>query len=71
MTLIEGDWVKRKKILGYAQKFGPKISILAYLAGLIYFIALPHNEIVHRTYISENSLLPGILNQLSNNKIDL
>jgi hypothetical protein len=59
MTLIDGDVEKSDKIYSQIKKFGPLISLISYIAGLIYFCLLPHDQIVHRTYISENALLPG------------
>jgi hypothetical protein len=58
-SLIDGDSTKIEKIHNKLQQFGTKASILAYLAGLVYFCVLPHQELVHNTYISENALLPG------------
>ncbi len=59
MSLIEGDVDKFDKIYKKLKKFGPLLSILAYLVGIVYFCMLPHEQLIHRTYISENALLPG------------
>lgn len=59
MSLIHGDSQKQEQIYGYVQKFGWLVSIVSYLAGLGYFCMLPHAELVHRTYLSENALSPG------------
>ena len=58
-TLIEGDISKIEKLHGKVSKFGPLVSLVAYLAGIVYFCLLSHEEIVHGTYISENALMPG------------
>jgi len=60
MLLIDGDSQSREKIFKKIDQLGPFISVLAYIAGLVYFVALPHEALIHRTYISENALLPGI-----------
>jgi hypothetical protein len=60
MSLIDGDSEKRLKIYEKIKQIGPVVSLLAYLSGVIYFFLLPHDSIVHRTYLSENALLPGI-----------
>ena len=60
MWLIDGDSQSREKIFKKIDQLGPFISVLAYIAGLVYFVALPHEALIHRTYISENALLPGI-----------
>lgn len=62
MSLIEGDSEKRVKLYKTIKKFSPYLSVIAYLAGLVYFVLLPHEEIVHNTYMSENALSPGLVN---------
>ena len=59
MSLIEGDVEKKEKILRLIKRFGPFVSILAYIAGIVYFCLLPHQMLIHGTYVSENALLPG------------
>jgi hypothetical protein len=59
MSLIEGDVKKKDQIYRLLRKFGPIISVLSYLAGLVYFCLLPHPSVVHNTYLSENALIPG------------
>jgi len=59
MSLIEGDVEHREKILNKVRKFGPLVAVLSYLGGIIYFCLLPHQMLIHGTYISENALLPG------------
>jgi hypothetical protein len=59
-SLIEGDTTRVDKIFKSIKRFGPIVSVVAYLAGLVYFCLLPHEEIVHGTYISENALMPGL-----------
>jgi hypothetical protein len=72
MSLIQGDSQKRDQIFGYIQKFGLFVSIASYLAGLVYFCMLPHGDIVHRTYLSENALSPGkkMFQIITTNKTD-
>lgn len=62
MSLIEGDVEKKEKILNLIKKIGPFIAILSYIAGLVNFSLLPHQIFQHGTYISENALLPGLVN---------
>ncbi len=59
MSLIEGDVEKRMKIYTAVKKFGPLVSVISYIAGISYFCLLPHQEFVHRSYLSENALSPG------------
>jgi hypothetical protein len=59
MLLIDGDSEKRLKILELIQRFGVFVSILSYVGGIGYFCLLPHEEFVHKTYLSENALSPG------------
>lgn len=61
MSLIEGDVEKHTKIFNLVKKLGPLVSVVSYLAGITYFCLLPHQELVHRTYLSENALSPGKL----------
>lgn len=59
MSLIEGDPENREKIFNHIKKFGPWLTVVSYFAGIIYFCLLPHQMLIHGTYISENALLPG------------
>ena len=61
MLLIDGDADKSERIMSYVKKFGPLLSVLAYLGGIIYFLMLPHEMLIHHTYISENALSPGLV----------
>lgn len=58
-SLVEGDSARLKRLYGKLKMFGPIVSVLAYLAGLVYFCSLSHQDVVHGTYISENALMPG------------
>lgn len=42
------------------RKFGNKVCVLSYLAGVVSFVALAHRPLNAGTYFSENALLPGI-----------
>jgi len=59
VLLIDGDADKSEKIMSHVKKFGPLLSVVAYLGGIIYFFMLPHELLIHHTYISENALSPG------------
>jgi hypothetical protein len=59
MSLISGESEKRIKMFEKVKHFGPLVSILSYISGLVYFLLLPHNSLVHKTYMSENALSPG------------
>ena len=62
MSLIEGDSEKRLKLYRSIKKFSPYLAVISYLAGIVYFVLLPHEDIVHNTYMSENALSPGLVN---------
>lgn len=59
-SLISGDSQKRDKIYKLFQKFHVYVSLLAFIAGLVWFFILPHKLHVHKTYMSENALSPGM-----------
>jgi hypothetical protein len=59
-SLIEGDTTRIEKINNLVKKFGPVLSVISYLAGIVYFCLMSHEELVHGTYISENALMPGL-----------
>jgi hypothetical protein len=60
-SLILGDLEKREKIFGIIEKYQVKLSVLLYVAGLTWLFILPHKNYVHRTYMSENALSPGVV----------
>lgn len=60
-SLILGDLEKREKIFGVIEKYQAKLSVLLYVAGLAWLFILPHKDYVHRTYMSENALSPGVV----------
>lgn len=59
MSLYKNDADKKTKLFENVIKFGPILSILGYISGIVYFCLLPHETLIHGTYISENALLPG------------
>ncbi len=59
MLLTDGDNEKREKIFKLIERFGLLLSILSFVGGLVYFCLLPHEDFVHKTYLSENALSPG------------
>ncbi len=58
-SLINGDSEKLEKIYNLIEKWHIKVSILSFIAGIVWFLVLPHKLHVHRTYMSENALSPG------------
>ncbi|RNA00772.1 glycosylphosphatidylinositol anchor attachment 1 isoform X1 [Brachionus plicatilis] len=61
MSLYHSDTDKKTKLFEKVIKFGPLLSILGYFSGIVYFCLLPHEALIHGTYISENALLPGLV----------
>ncbi|CAF0726519.1 unnamed protein product [Brachionus calyciflorus] len=61
MSLLNGDSDKKLKLYEPLEKFGPLLSLVGFIAGVVYFCLLPHQLLVHGTYISENALLPGLV----------
>lgn len=59
MSLINSDSDNKTKIFENIIKVGPLLSIVGYISGIVYFCLLPHETLIHGTYISENALLPG------------
>jgi hypothetical protein len=66
MSLLNGTTEKREKLLKLFGKHQLKVSVLSFLIGVAWFFILPHQQHVHRTYISENALLPGRLQRSIN-----
>jgi hypothetical protein len=62
MSLLEGDSDKRQKLYNLLKKVGPFICFVVYVVGLVYSCLQPHEDIVHKTYMSENALSPGLAN---------
>lgn len=60
-SLISGNSEKREKIFNLFQKWNIQVSVLSFIAGVVWFFVLPHKMHVHKTYMSENALSPGIL----------
>ena len=59
-SLINGESERYEKIYKLIEKWHIKVSILSFIIGLIWFFILPHKLHVHRTYMSENALSPGM-----------
>ena len=60
-SLLTSDTSKIEKVLNKIEKLGSLVSLLAYVAGIVYFCLLPHKQFIHGTYISENALIPGLV----------
>uniref|UniRef100_A0A336MQS1 CSON005394 protein n=1 Tax=Culicoides sonorensis TaxID=179676 RepID=A0A336MQS1_CULSO len=64
---------QRKYFAKVLIKYGRRICFFLYLAGVIWFCCLAHNDLNTATYFSENALLPGLVyseirtSELSNN----
>ena len=61
MSLINGDPERRNKFFKILTRFGPLVSLIGYLSGIAFLVAQPHSSLVHRTYMSENALSPGLV----------
>lgn len=59
MSLINSDSDNKTQLFEKIIKVGPLLSIIGYISGIVYFCLLPHETLIHGTYISENALLPG------------
>ncbi|XP_052060128.1 glycosylphosphatidylinositol anchor attachment 1 protein-like [Mytilus californianus] len=55
------DPKKRQKILDVISKYNNHLSVLCYIAGVTWFLALAYQPLNARTYFSENALLPGLV----------
>ncbi|KAK9767689.1 Glycosyl phosphatidyl inositol protein transamidase complex subunit [Basidiobolus ranarum] len=49
----------KQKALKILEKHVAKLSLVLFIVGLGWLLVLPHDTYSHRTYISENALLPG------------
>lgn len=61
MSLIKGDPEKRNKFFSILNRFSGLILILAIPIGVCLFAMQPSDLFVHRTYMSENALSPGLV----------
>ncbi|XP_065676209.1 glycosylphosphatidylinositol anchor attachment 1 protein-like [Hydra vulgaris] len=52
----------RGKLIEFLVLYKTKISILSFLIGVMWLFMLAHHELSPKTYISENQLLPGLVN---------
>ncbi|XP_061429398.1 LOW QUALITY PROTEIN: glycosylphosphatidylinositol anchor attachment 1 protein [Lethenteron reissneri] len=55
------DPVTRKKFVGLLLRNNTKLCALSYVAGVAWFLALAYEPLNARTYVSENALLPGLV----------
>lgn len=60
MGLLNNE-AQRNKAIKYLQKHHQKLSIILYLVGLLWFLALAYQPFNAGTYFSENALLPGLV----------
>ena len=51
----------RQKVIKVLKKYGFAISVVSYLVGLSWMVALPHQALSASNYFSENQLLPGLV----------
>jgi glycosylphosphatidylinositol transamidase len=51
----------RNRVISFLVKHNQKLSVLVYIAGLSWFLALAYQPLNAGTYISENALLPGLV----------
>jgi len=49
------------KLLTMIRTHAGWVSWLLYFAGIVFFLAMVHPEYSHKTYFSENALLPGLV----------
>ncbi|CAB3978391.1 Glycosylphosphatidylinositol anchor attachment 1 [Paramuricea clavata] len=52
---------KLKKLFELVVRHHTKISLLGYIVGVSWFVALVHPLVNNKTYLSENALLPGMV----------
>ncbi|CAH8609571.1 unnamed protein product [Schistosoma margrebowiei] len=55
---------KKEKYFKYIEKHSTVFGFLLYLIGLIWFCLLSQDELNHKTYMSENALLIGQVNEI-------
>lgn len=48
-------------ITNILQKYGAHLSWLTFVVGVASVLIFPHVEFSHKTYFSENALLPGLV----------
>ena len=53
------DTKQRQVLVHLILKYHQKLSVLLYIAGLAWFLALAYRPLNAGTYFSENALLPG------------
>ena len=63
------DPKKRAKIVEAISKYNNSLCVLAYVVGVVWFLALAYQPVNNKTYFSENALLPG--NIVHHNGIDI
>ncbi|CAH1269314.1 GPAA1 [Branchiostoma lanceolatum] len=55
------DPKSRERFSRIAAKYNSPLCVLAYVVGVVWFLALAYKPFNHRTYFSENALLPGLV----------
>ncbi|XP_071116541.1 glycosylphosphatidylinositol anchor attachment 1 protein-like [Haliotis cracherodii] len=55
------DPKQRQRLVAVISKYNQKLSILLYMAGLVWFLLLAYQPLNASTYFSENALLPGLV----------
>ncbi|CAH1778784.1 unnamed protein product [Owenia fusiformis] len=55
------DEKQRERFITVISKYGNKLCVLCYMAGLAWFLALAYKPFNAGTYFSENALLPGLV----------
>ncbi|KAK7006502.1 Glycosylphosphatidylinositol anchor attachment 1 protein, partial [Halocaridina rubra] len=61
MGLLTDPGVERSRLPAMLEKHHRPICLTLYVLGIIWFLALAHNNFNHGTYFSENALLPGLV----------
>ena len=56
---VRATLIRRNKITSKLLTFAPHLRSLLLVVGLIYTLALPHEDLGRRHYISENALQPA------------
>ncbi|XP_019629452.1 PREDICTED: glycosylphosphatidylinositol anchor attachment 1 protein-like [Branchiostoma belcheri] len=55
------DPKSRERFSRIAAKYNSPLCFLAYVVGVVWFLALAYKPFNHKTYFSENALLPGLV----------
>lgn len=61
MGVLTGSTGKAASWFSRLMEHGRSIAVGLYVSGLLFLFVMPHPEFSHKTYFSENALLPGLV----------